>query len=93
MLRFLRPELYLAYNVHLTSVAFDFFGIIYEACLVSSLSRFAFLQAGAGEPDSPGALAAKRPGTGRTVAGNRGQGHFQDQARQLTSPAIGRAIL
>ncbi|MDB6022001.1 MAG: hypothetical protein JWQ04_1858 [Pedosphaera sp.] len=35
----------------------------------------------------------KIPGTGRKAAGNRGQGHFQDQARQLTSPAFGRAIL
>ncbi len=26
-------------------------------------------------------------------AGNRSQGHFQDSARQLTSQAIGRAIL
>jgi hypothetical protein len=30
---------------------------------------------------------------GRKAAGNRGQGHFQDQARQLTSSAFGRAIL
>ena len=30
---------------------------------------------------------------GRKAAGNRGQGHFQDKARQLTSPAFGRAIL
>jgi hypothetical protein len=30
---------------------------------------------------------------GRTAAGNRCQGHFQDQARQLTPSAIGRAIL
>jgi hypothetical protein len=35
----------------------------------------------------------KRLGTGRTKPGNRFQGHFQGQARQLTSPAIGRAIL
>src|SRR6267378_6615198 len=33
------------------------------------------------------------PRTGRTIAGNRDQGHFQDRARQLTSPAFGRAIL
>src|SRR5258706_11847715 len=31
--------------------------------------------------------------TGRTVAGNRDQGHIQDRARKLTSPAFGRAIL
>ena len=31
--------------------------------------------------------------TGRTKPGNRFQGHFQGQARQLTSSAIGRAIL
>ena len=31
--------------------------------------------------------------TGRTKPGNRIQGHFQGQARQLTSSAIGRAIL
>jgi hypothetical protein len=30
---------------------------------------------------------------GRTKLGNRFQGHFQGQARQLTSSAIGRAIL
>src|SRR5947209_302436 len=30
---------------------------------------------------------------GRKAAGNRGQGHFQDRARQLTSPAFGRASL
>src|SRR5205085_12057663 len=38
-------------------------------------------------------LLGKKPGTGRKAAGNRGQGHFQDRARQLTSPAFGRAIL
>ena len=30
---------------------------------------------------------------GRKAAGNGGQGHFQDRARQLTSSAFGRAIL
>jgi len=30
---------------------------------------------------------------GRTKPGNRFQGHFQGQARQLTSSAFGRAIL
>src|SRR5437879_1728653 len=32
-------------------------------------------------------------GMGRTAVSNHRQGHFQDQARQLTSSAIGRAIL
>jgi len=65
MLHFLRSEMYLAYSVWLTLVAFDFFGIIYEACLVSSLSRFAFLQAGTGEPNpretGDGANAGGKP--------------------------------
>src|SRR2546421_5751089 len=40
-----------------------------------------------------GVATERKPGTGRKAAGNRGQGHFQDRARQLTSPAFGRAIL
>ncbi len=38
-------------------------------------------------------IPRSNPGTGRKGAGNRSQGDFQNQARQLTSPAIGRAIL
>jgi hypothetical protein len=51
MLHFLRSKFYLAYNVRFASVGFDISRIIYEACPVSSLSWFAFLQAGAGEPN------------------------------------------
>ena len=45
-------------------------------------------EAGRGRPK-----LLKRLRTGRTKPGNRFQGHFQGQARQLISQAIGRAIL
>jgi hypothetical protein len=35
----------------------------------------------------------KRRGERSCIIDKHGQGHFQDQARQLTSPAFGRAIL
>jgi hypothetical protein len=53
-----------------------------------SLSRPSFLRAGAGDPKSSSSSR-----TGRTDDGNVVRGHFQDPARQLTSPACGRAIL
>jgi hypothetical protein len=52
-----------------------------------SRNQLAFLRAGAGEPNS------EEIRTGRTKPGNRFQGHFQGQARQLISQAFGRAIL
>jgi hypothetical protein len=54
-----------------------------------SLSWPSFLKADTGDPNAPNQCS----GPGRTVAGNRGQGHFHDRARQLTSSALGRAIL
>jgi hypothetical protein len=47
-------------------------------------------QAGHGGTNYPGSAGADA-GTGRTAPGNRGRGHFQGQARQLTSQAFGRA--
>jgi hypothetical protein len=47
-------------------------------------------ETGRGGTEFPGHTG---PGTGRTVRGDARQGHFQGQARQLTSPAFGRAIL
>ena len=38
-------------------------------------------------------ILGMNPRAGRKAAGNGGQGHFLDRARQLTSPALGRAIL
>ena len=52
-----------------------------------SLNAASFLEPDAGDPDSEAIR------TGRTRPGNRFQGHFQGQARQLISQAIGRAIL
>ena len=52
-----------------------------------SRSLASFLKPGAGDPN-PQAIEA-----GRTKPGDRFQGHFQGQARQLISQAIGRAIL
>jgi hypothetical protein len=58
--------------------------ISYRRC---SRSLASFLKLGAGDPNS------EKIRTGRTKPGNRFQGHFQGQARQLISQAIGRAIL
>ena len=52
-----------------------------------SRSLASFLKPDAGDPNS------SESRTGRTKPGNRFQGHFQGQARQLISQAIGRAIL
>src|ERR1700685_49374 len=52
-----------------------------------SRNPVSFLKPGAGEPNS------SEMGTGRTRPGNRFQGHFQGQARQLISQAFGRASL
>jgi hypothetical protein len=57
--------------------------------ILSSLSWLSFLKANAGDPNSSNGSSR----AGRKAAGNRGQGHFLDRARQLTSPAMGRAIL
>jgi hypothetical protein len=56
----------------------------------SSLSSVSFLRPDVGEPISLGRIV---PGMGRTARYKARQGHFQGQARQLTSPAFGRAIL
>ena len=53
-----------------------------------SRNPVSFLKPGAGDPNSSIYLR-----TGRTRPGNRFQGHFQGQARQLISQAFGRASL
>jgi hypothetical protein len=52
-----------------------------------SLNPASFLKPDAGEPNS------QAIGTGRSSSGNGNAGHFQGPARQLTSSAVGRAIL
>lgn len=53
-----------------------------------SLNPASFLRPDAGDPST---TRQKTRGWGERLWGNRGQGHFQGRARQLTSSAIGRA--
>jgi len=66
---------------------FDFEGRIWCSLLCCSRSQASFLKRDAGDPNS------SESRTGRTRPGNRFQGHFPGQARQLISQAFGRAIL
>ena len=66
---------------------FDFRGRLWCSCGSCSRSQASFLKHDAGDPNS------SESRTGRTKPGNRFQGHFQGQARQLISQAFGRAIL
>jgi len=71
------------------SARFDSRRRVWSACPQQPKSGL-LPQAGRGGTNFPG-FAGADAGTGRTAPGNRGPGHFQGQARQLTSQAFGRA--